>query len=529
MGQTLGAMVVCPEAQASAVGAAILRQGGSAVDGAIAIQAALCVTYPHMTGLGGDAFWLVQPPGESPQGLNGSGRSGAQVTVEAFQSRGLTAIPQRGPLAAITVPGAVDSWHQAHQRWGRLPWAQVLAPAIALAQEGFAVSGSLAHWSRLDQPVLAAHNPQGCPYLPEGNPLQPGQWLIHPALAHTLETLAQEGSASFYTGPLAQAQAQHLASLGGLLTPADWAAHRSTWVSPIATTYRDHQVYTLPPNSQGFTLLEALNILAGDDLAALGHGTVDYYHLGIEALKLAMADRDRWLGDPTTATIPLEMLISPAYGQQQRQRLSLDRAGDYQPGALGGGTAYTAVVDREGLAVSVIQSVFFDFGSGVMVPETGILLQNRGASFRLEGHDTNTLAPGKYPFHTLMPSLVTRQGRPYLVLGTMGGEGQPQTQVALLTRLLDFAMEPQAAIDAPRWLWGRTWGETTLGLTLEGRIPGPVRQALAARGHDPIRVVPDWSAFLGHAHCIRIDPTTGMLSGGCDRRSDGAAIVIALP
>jgi gamma-glutamyltranspeptidase/glutathione hydrolase len=498
----------------------MLRQGGSAVDAAIATQAALGVVYPHMTGLGGDAFWLVHD-GYQVYGLNGSGRAAAAATPTAYTQRGFDTIPQRGPLAALTVPGAVDSWHQVHQRWGRLPWGDLLQPAIALATEGYPVTGSQAHWTRRDRDDLQVHGGQDNPFLIAGAVPPVGKRITNPALALTLTTLAEEGAATFYQGSLGARIGQHLAEQGGLLTTADLAAHESTWVSPLTTSYRGCDIYTLPPNSQGFTLLQALNVVEGFDLPALGHGTADYYHLMVEALKLACADRDRWLTDPSFAEIPLATLIDKAYGTQQRRRLQWDQAGHYTTPAIGGDTVYTAIVDRDAQAVSVIQSLYFDFGSTVVVPGTGFVLQNRGSFFSLDPDHINVLAPQKRTFHTLMPSLVLRQDRLAAVLGTMGGEGQPQTQLALLTRTLDFGLSPQAAIDAPRWLWGRTWGDAVTGLTLEERIPPEVQAELRSRGHD-VKAAPPWSPVMGHAHMIQVDPTTGTLQGGCDPRSDGA-------
>lgn len=521
-------MVVCPHALASEAGAAILRQGGNAVDAAIATQAALGVVYPHMTGLGGDAFWLIYDGATgSLQGLNGSGRAAAAASWQRFHQAGHDRIPERGPWAAITVPGAVDSWHQAHQRFGRRPWADLLQPAIALATDGYPVSGSQVHWTRRDLPHFQAHSPQACPFLPGGAVPQVGQRCHNPDLAATLDLLARQGAAVFYQGELGDRIGRYLHSQGGLLTQADLAQHRSDWVTPIHTRYRGHDVYTLPPNSQGMALLMALNIVVGLDVQALGHGTADYYHLMVEALKLAFADRDRWVTDPNWADIPLADLLSRDYGDRQRQRLHWRQAGAVSADSVGGDTVYTAVVDAAGNAVSVIQSLYFDFGSALVVPETGFVLQNRGCFFSLDPSHINCLAPGKRTFHTLMPSLVLHQGKLDRVLGTMGGEGQPQTQLALLTRSLDFAMDPQAAIDAPRWLWGRTWGASDTGLTLEGRIPPGVQADLRGRGH-PVKTAPDWTEIMGHAHMIQVDRVQGRLVGGCDRRSDGA-IALALP
>jgi len=268
-------------------------------------------------------------------------------------------------------------------------------------------------------------------------------------------------------------------------------------------------------------VLQMLNLIEPFDLAAIGHGTADYYHLMVEATKLAFEDRDRWLTDPDFAEIPIQHLIAKEYAARRRPQLT-PNAAPMHPPPIGGDTVYTAIADSMGNAVSVIQSVYFDFGSTVVVPGTGFVLQNRGCFFSLDADHINVLAPRKRTFHTLMPGLVRQpNGSPELILGTMGGEGQPQTQLALLTRLLDFGFTPQAAVDAPRWLWGRTWGETTSGLTLEGRISAEVQQALRDRGH-PVITAPDWTEKMGHAHVIRINPEN-RYEGGCDPRSDGAA------
>ncbi|MBE7384179.1 MAG: gamma-glutamyltransferase [Leptolyngbya sp. SIO1E4] len=520
-------MVVCPHVLAAQVGGRILRQGGNAVDAAIATQAALGVVYPHMTGLGGDAFWLIYDAKTGAlKGLNGSGRAAAQATPSFYASQGYSEIPQRGPLAAITVPGAVDSWHQAHQQFGRLAWASLLQPAIDLAETGYPATASQTYWTRRDRPYFRQHSPDPCPFLPEGNIPNPGDLLTNPDLAQTLRAVATEGAAVFYQGAIATQIADYLASVGGLLTGQDFATHRSDWVTPIDIAYRGYRVAELPPNSQGFTVLQMLNLIEPFDLQHIGHGTADYYHLMVEATKLAFADRDRWLTDPNFVEIPISDLISKAYSDRRRPLIQLDKAGTYLAGRIGGDTVYTAVVDDDGNAVSVIQSLYFDFGTAVVVPGTGFALQNRGAFFSLNPNHVNVLAPHKRTFHTLMPGMVLQpEGNPYLVFGTMGGEGQPQTQLALLTRTLDFQFDPQQAINQPRWLWGRTWGETATGLTLEGRISPEIRQALAERGH-PVTAAPDWTEKMGHAHMIRCCPETGEYQGGCDPRSDGAAIAV---
>lgn len=520
-------MVVSPHRLASIAGQQILRQGGNAVDAAIATNAALGVVYPHMTGLGGDAFWLIyDAKSQQIYGLNGSGRSAQAATVDFYHNRGYTTIPQRGILSAITVPGAVASWGDAHTRFGHLPWAEVLQPAIALAEQGYPVTASQSRWTQRDRSFLSQDATATQLFMPQGQVPKAGTILHNPLQTRTLQNLATEGSDSFYQGNIASRITQALHQQGSLLSAADFATHTSTWIDPIHTTYRGHTIWELPPNTQGFTVLQILNLIEAFDLQRIGHDTPDYYHLLIEATKLAFADRDRWLTDPDFLPIPLTELISKTYAARRRDRISFTQTQAYLPGTIGGDTTYSAFVDRDGNAVSLIQSLYFDFGSGVMAGDTGVLLQNRGSFFALDQTQVNCLAPRKRTFHTLIPGLVTHaDGSLHLVFGTMGGEGQPQTQIALLTRLLDFGFDPQTAIDWPRWVWGRTWGETISTLTLEGRLSAAVQAELRRRGHD-LRVVPDWSDQLGHAHIIRIDATTGELQAGCDPRSDGEALGI---
>jgi gamma-glutamyltranspeptidase/glutathione hydrolase len=511
-------MVVCPHYLASTAGLNVLSQGGNAVDAAIATQAALSVVYPAMTGLGGDGFWLgYQAQSGQLYGLNGSGRAGASCDRDRFT--GLTAIPQRGPQAVITVPGGVSAWGEMHQRFGRLPWADLLQPAIALAEQGYPCSKSQAHWTRVNAEFLRAYGGENNPFLPKGDSPSAGERVTNVPLGRNLRRLAVAGSQDFYQGEIAEQIVDYLSALGGWLTRDDFANHSATWVDPISTTYRGHQVCQLPPNTQGFTVLQMLNVLEGFDLQTVGHGTADYYHLLVETTKLAFADRDRWLSDPDFTDIPLGELISKPYGDRRRARLSMAVAQGYPTPEVGGDTVYIAVVDSEGNAVSTIQSLYFDFGSAVVPPKLGFPLQNRGALFSLDPNYANALEPGKRPFHTLMPGLVLNNGKPYLVLGTMGGEGQPQTQLALLTRMLDFGYSPQAAIALPRWLWGRTWGEASTRLAMENRIPADIRQALERRGHQ-VTEAPAWAEQMGHAHAIQVNPD-GLL-GGCDRRSEGA-------
>lgn len=518
-------MVACPHHLASGAGLQILQQGGNAIDAAIAVNSTLGVVYPHMTGIGGDAFWLIYHAKTGQlHALNGSGRAVQAATRSFYQAQRLDAIPVRGPLAAITVPGAVDSWTTAHQRFGRLPLAQVLQPAIDYAAEGYPVSLSQERWTRTNRKTLADYQFSRQVFLPDGQVPAAGSLMTNLGLAATLQAIATYGRDGFYGGAVATEMTRYLTEIGGLITAADLAQHRSDWVEAIATQYRGHTIWEFPPNTQGFTVLSILNLLEGFDLAKLGHNTADYVHLIVEATKLAFADRDRWLSDPKFDKIPLDQLISKAYADHRRPLIDMNRAAPGAIAGIGGDTTYSAVVDAEGNAVSMIQSLYHDFGSGVVAGETGVILQNRGCFFSLHDSHINRLEPGKRTFHTLIPAMATdEQNRPSLVFGTMGGEGQPQTQVAMLTRFLDFGYDPQTAIDQPRWLYGRTWGSTSTGLSIEGRFSAEVCEDLSRRGH-PVSLLPAWSEQMGHAHMIQIEQPGRLLKGGSDPRSDGIAV-----
>jgi gamma-glutamyltranspeptidase len=518
-------MVASPHQLASAAGLHVLQMGGSAVDAAIALNSTLGVVYPHMTGLGGDSFWLIyDATTRQIQGLNGSGRAAAQATVDYYSDRHYTKLPSRGPLAAITVPGTVDAWCTAHDRYGRLPLSTILQAAINYAEQGYPVSASQALWTERNRDILS-QDPfaQRC-FLPQNQVPSQGTLLTNMGLGQSLRAIASSGSHAFYQGAIATEITRHLGEQGGLLTATDFADHRSDWVDPIATTYRGYRVVEMPPNTQGFTVLQMLNLLEGYDLQAIGHHTADYYHLMAEVTKLAFADRNRWLSDPDFVNIPIQELISKPYADRRRPLINMVQAQSYGPGIGHGDTTFCAVVDDQGNAVATIQSLYFDYGCGVVGGETGIVLQNRGSFFSLNPAMANCLAPGKRPFHTLIPAFaINPDGNLEWVLGTMGGEGQPQTQVALLTRVIDFGLDPQSAIDWPRWLQGRTWGESTSRLSLESRIPEAIQTELALRGH-LVATLPDWAEQMGHAQMIQIHPTTGLLWGGADPRGDGTAL-----
>jgi gamma-glutamyltranspeptidase len=532
-------VVATPHYLASAAGLNILQSGGSAVDAAIAANAVLCVVYPHMAGLGGDGFWLIAEPATSRvHGLNASGPAARTATLDYYRPRSKdNEIPARGPLSVLTVPGAIDGWRLAHERFGRLDWSKLFDAAIAYARDGMAVSRSLADWLAQDEPILATYPATAGIFLPNKRVPRDGQRLVQGDLACSLQQIASLGARrSFYEGPIAERICAALQPQGSPLAADDFAAFHAEWVAPIKATYHGYEAYELPPNTQGFTALQILNLIEGYDVAAWGDGTADYYHHMAEVVKVAFADREEWLTDPSFVNIPVERLISKEYADERRRLIDSERALDiaevpagiayahpHERRAPDGDTCYFCAADRDGMVVSLIQSIYHDFGSAVIAGDTGIILQNRGAFFALDEKHPNHLRPGKRTFHTLIPALLVRDGQPYLAFGSMGGEGQPQSQAALVTRIVDFGYDVQQAIEAPRWLMGRTWGTRTRNMSLEGRISDEVVRELKRRGQ-PVQMVTDWNDNLGHAHAIRVNREQGFLEGGADPRGDGAAV-----
>ena len=433
------------------------------------------------------------------------------------------------------MPGAVSGWDEAY-RFSKtalgtaIPWKALFASALSYAVEGFPVSTSFARWLAIntDTEGLATRRLQRFPefarvFMKDGRRPAVGDIFRQPDLARTLEKIAEKGAAEFYTGSIAERITDDLAEHDGLLSLEDFAAHKADWVTPIHVDYRDLAACNLPPNTQGMTSLEILNILNNFDIKAMGEGSADYYHALIEATKEALIDRDLYLSDPDFVSIPLDELLSREHGRAQAARIRMDRAaGPLSPLDPKGDTVWLGVVDGDGNAVSLIQSIYHDFGSGIVAKDTGVLLQNRGSFFSLDPAHVNCLMPGKRTLHTLNPAMLLKNGRPFLVYGTMGGEGQPQTQAAIVTRVVDFGLTPQEAVTAPRWLYGRTWGSTSNDVKLEGRIPAAVAEELARRGH-PVQNVQDYTDIMGHAGAILVNPEKGILQGASDPRSDGLA------
>ncbi|HEY8437783.1 MAG TPA: gamma-glutamyltransferase [Candidatus Limnocylindrales bacterium] len=538
--------VVAPHHLATAAGLAVLRTGGHAVDAAIATNAVLGVVLPSACGIGGDAFWLIwDEAGGRQVALNGSGRAPAAADPAALREAGLDTLPYRGPLA-ITVPGAVRSWGDAHARFGRLSRRDVLGAAIELARDGFpAWDGFVgAVESTLPAVVEAVGSGSGFErvYRPHGRPWRPGERVQLPALASTLERLAEVGFDEFYEGDVADRQARGLAAAGSPITVDDLRGHTSTWTEPIETTYRGVRVTTHRPNSSGIVALELLNILEQHDpppaasFGPAGSDDAGWIHHGIEASKLAMADRDFHLSDPDFVSIPIDQLLSKDHAAELARLIDPERAARPPASTLprGGGTIYLATVDGEGNAVSLIESNYMGFGSGVVDPETGIHYQNRGSYFSLDPDHPNVLAPGKRTLHTLLPGMLFRQGerRPWIVTGSMGGDAQPQIHAQVVSALVDGGVDIATAVGAPRWFVdGDAHFAPPVTVRAERRFAPGVLDALEAMGHPLTRTIP-FNGLLGHAHAIELvdggpanEDGSGSLAAATDPRSAGLPAV----
>ncbi len=499
-------LVATSQPLAAQAGLRMLMNGGNAVDAAVATAAALNVVEPMSTGVGGDLFALTySAQTDELLALNGSGCAPQAISIEAIKRLGKSEMPERGALS-ITVPGAVDGWATLLQRHGTMPLAEALKPAIEYAEQGFPVSEIIAaHWQE-NAAML-----RGSTYLIHGRSPRPGQIFRNPDLARTLRAIAEDGREAFYRGPIAETIAQYVQSLGGFLSADDLAQHTSTWDAPISTEYHGVKVCECPPNGQGIVALMALNILEGFDLPPLGYGSTAYYHHLLEALKLAFADGFAHIADPRKVEVPIEKMLDKQYAATRRAQIA-DRALLHNvSGIPHGDTVYLTAIDKDRNACSFINSIYYGFGSGVIVPGTGIALQNRGALFSLDESHPNALAPGKRPFHTIIPAMAFKNGRLWSSFGVMGGHIQPQGHVQVLLNAIDFGMNPQQALDAPRVVW--RFGNR---ISIEDGIDA---KALAALGHE---IIP--ADGFGGGQMITIDPDSGALLGGSDPRKDGCAI-----
>ena len=509
-------MVATSQPLAAQVGIDILKAGGNAVDAAVAANAMLGLVEPHMNGVGGDLFAIVWNADDAQlYGLNATGRAPYAINREVFTRQGLAEIPPDGPLT-WTVPGAVDGWDQLLQRFGTMTFSDLLAPAIGYARDGFPVSEIIQRQWRGAESALARWPDSARTYLPNGRPPAIGEVFRNPALARTYEAIAQGGRDAFYRGTIARQIVAFSEANGGYFAMPDFEDHTSEWVEPVTTSYRGYDVWELPPNSQGIVALMMLNILEGYDIASMGHNTAETLHLITEAKKLAFADRDTFVADPDANSLPVAELISKAYGESRRALIDPTRAQEATAGNPyeHSETVYLTVVDKDRNAVSLIESIFGSFGSRIVPGDLGFAIQNRGSGFSLEEGHLNSLEPHKRSLHTNMPGFLTKDGRPLMPFGVMGGHMQPQGHVQVLLNMIDFGMNMQEAGDAARIRHGES-------LAVEPGISDDVVAELKRRGHTVERA---GGGGMGGYQAIRIDPETGMLHGGTDPRKDGQAV-----
>lgn len=514
-----------PHHLATRAGMAILRRGGSAVDAMIAAAAAIAVAYPHMNSWGGDGFWLIQRAGEPPQALDACGYAAAAATPDWYASRGDRSIPARGPAAAVTMAGTVAGWQRAREliapHQPLLPLAEVFADAIALARAGVVVTASLAAASHKTRPELHQNQAFARCFLRAGQPLEAGQTLCNPGLARLLEQLAREGLDSFYRGPVARTLARALSAVGSPLALADFADYRAQEVAPLQVATGRGALYNLPAPTQGVASLLILALY--DRLYQPDWCEAEKVHHLVECTKQAFLLRDRYVTDPQQLDPAWEQLLTPASIEPLLENIDAASALPWPHPARPGDTVWMGALDRDGTLVSFIQSVYWEFGAGVVIPEYGLVWNNRGTSFALDPAARNGLQPRRKPFHTLNPALALLGDGRRLSYGTMGGEGQPQTQAALFTRFVYDGLDLPDAIARSRWLLGRTWGESSHNLKLEESLAAAVGAYLTGLGHD-LQIVPDSSELMGHAGAICLNPD-GSVSAATDPRSDGAALV----
>jgi gamma-glutamyltranspeptidase/glutathione hydrolase len=514
---------------ATAAAIRVLQQGGNAVDAAITANAVLGVVEPMSCGLGGDLFAIIWDARTGKlYGLNASGRSPAVASLAFFRQGGLSHIPLHGPLS-WSVPGCVDGWDQLRGKFGTRDWNELLGPAIHYAENGFPVSEIIAgDWKSAEPALLQVPTSAAC-FLPGGHAPPSGTIFRNPGLGQSLRKVAQGGRDAFYRGPLAETISIYSRSVGGLLTAADLALHTSTWVEPVSASYRSYDVWELPPNGQGIAALQMLNLLEPYDLKSIGFGSAQSLHLMIEAKKLAYEDRARYYADMEKSQVPVKELISKAYAARRRALLDPARAnGAPVPGEpLQADTIYLTVVDKDFNCVSLIQSNFHGFGSFHVPADLGFVLQNRGCLFSLDESHPNRLEPRKRAFHTIIPGFVTKDGKPWLSFGVMGGDMQAQAHVQVICNMIDFGMDVQEAGDAPRFRHfgsSEPTGQPAAGggsVSLESGIGPEVRRALESRGHQLATSSP---GDFGGYQAIRIDLEHGVLQGGSDPRKDGCAM-----
>ncbi|MEJ2591157.1 MAG: gamma-glutamyltransferase [Candidatus Thiodiazotropha sp.] len=526
--QSRAGVAVAPHALAADAAASVLAGGGNAIEACVAMAATLAAVYPHMTGLGGDSFWLLHEPGGEVRAILGCGRSGTQVERRTYVEAGLAAIPYRGGFAANTVAGTVSGWQQAlavsRAEWnGRLPLSRLLADAIGYCRDGYPVTASQADATAAKLDQLAPQPGFAEVFLRDGKPPAAGDRLTQPALANTLQRLAAAGLEDFYRGALADGIARDLADAGSLLTRDDLAAHRAVAAEPLRLKLGGASVYTTPPPTQGAATLMILGQFARRPDGVAMHEDVDTVHWLVEATKQAFRLRNREIRDPALMTLTAESLLCDAQLDALAAAIDGDTAAPWGEAHNPADTTWFGAIDGEGRMVSCIQSIYHEFGSGLVLPASGLCWQNRGAGFSLQPDHPLALKPNTLPFHTLCPSLALFDDGRRMVFGTMGGDGQPQTQAIVFTRYADYGEPLAQAVSAPRWLLGRAWGDASDNLKLESRFDPALVEMLRERGHD-IAVLGDYEEIMGHAGAIVRYPD-GLIEGAADPRSDGATAV----
>jgi oxamate amidohydrolase len=515
-------VVAAPHHAAAEVGRAVLADGGNAIEAMIAMAAAIAAVYPHMNHIGGDGFWLIRERTGRIRALMAAGRAGTNARRDLYRDH--EAIPGRGPLAALTVPGAIGGWmlalDAARAEGGRHPVATLLAPAIRHAREGYVVTRSQARLTAEKLTELKDAPGFAATFLVDGKPPEAGKALKQEALAATLEHLAHAGLDDFYRGDVGREIAADLERIGSPVTRADLAQSRATVAEPLSVALASGTVYNAPPPTQGLASLIILALF--ERLRVRTPEGFDHVHGLVEATKRAFRVRDRVITDPDRLPAPPERFLERAFLDAEAAKIDPRKAARWPAEPGGGDTIWMGAADGEGRAVSYIQSLYWEFGSGCVLPATGVLMQNRGASFSLDPNALNALAPGRLPFHTLNPALATLADGRVIAYGAMGGDGQPQTQGALFTRHVLFRRPLDRAIDAPRWLLGRTWGSPKTNLRMEQRFDGDLIDRLLSAGHD-VEVLPDpYSDTMGHAGAVVLHPD-GTLEGAHDPRADGGA------
>lgn len=516
-------IAVAPHALASQSALAVLREGGNAIEAMVAAAATIAAVYPHMNSIGGDSFWLLSFAGSADKvGVEGCGAAALAAARGLFPG---PSIPFRGPLAAVTVAGTLSAWDRAlrvsaERLQGRMPLSRLLADAIDYARNGVPVTTSQSRCTAAKRDELVGVSGFAETFLVDGQPPAAGAVFRQPRLAATLEQLTRAGIDDFYRGDLARSMATDLQALGSPLALVDLERHQAVDRKPLALAHSLGRVYNMPPPTQGLVSLIILGLMDRLQASRTDHLGADFVHSAVESVKEAFAVRDRTITDPARMQVDPASFLTPAALDAMAGRIQMARAAAWGQGKGPADTVWMGVVDGQGNAVSMIQSIYHEFGSGIVLPGSGVNWQNRGASFSLDPAHINTLEPGKKPFHTLNPAMADLDDGRTIVYGNMGGDGQPQSQSAVFNRVAVHGLNPQVAVSAPRWLLGRTWGQTSDTLKLEGRFDEGVVAELRQRGHD-VEVLADYDETCGHAGCL-VRHGNGMLEGGADPRSDGS-------